>query len=215
MASISQTRKDKLLLFRLWRPQKFSPTLCARGTWYWNVAQTARASCRLLQQESLRPSCWSRTVTLRAANPQPGPDMVSSIMPIGTCQNLIIHKGFTCNTRSNLKYLYNNNLLIHLICFVQFGGFLMHRNYTESSTYNFIQRSTKARYSQLRKELVPRAYVLHCTLHRCTQAVPKLHKNYQNYLGSIIIMAYHLIGHESSVSMGCGKRSKGANLLIA
>ena len=109
--------------FRLWRPQKFSPTLCARGTWYWNVAQTARASCPLLQQESLRPSCWSRTVTLRAANPQPGPDMVSSIMPIGTCQNLIIHKGFTCNTRSNLKNLYNNNLLIHLICFVQFGSF--------------------------------------------------------------------------------------------
>ena len=57
--------------------------------------------------------------------------------------------------------------------------------------------------------------MLHCTLHRCTQAVPKLHKNYQNYLGSIIIMAYHVIGHELSVSMGRGKRSKGANLLIA
>lgn len=118
--SLFQTTSEQI---GLWRPQKFSPRLCARGTWYWNVAQTARASCRLLQQESLQPSCWSRTVTLRAASPQPGLDMVSSIMPIGTCQDLIIHKGFTCNTRSNLKYLYNNNLLIHLICFVQFGSF--------------------------------------------------------------------------------------------
>ena len=99
-SSLFQTTSEQI---GLWRPQKFSPRLCACGTWYWNVAQTARASCRLLQQESLRPSCWSRTVTLRAANPQPGLDMVSSIMPIGTCQNLIIHKGFTCNTRSNLK----------------------------------------------------------------------------------------------------------------